>query len=619
MQPPKRIPNCPAPTSKKMKHGGKGEMQATQLSEETKDLIRTFVIKKITMNNKITNESLGIQRQSLDGFRQLIRKKIFVPQYKEQVSDLIWAIIAEHKELYPDEVDAERTENTGRGKEKILLWEADSMHRSGWKVSKGNTLNDYCILKQTAARAHEALERHSRVAHDDGESVQITTGGIHEVTRALNTASGQGAALLVRAAMLHLMWQGKVFGNMEWATGWNMKDATEEAVRRKQMTTNQEAELMNWWDTTTCRGSNKNEKPTIAKRPAQERKENNDTQGKAGQVKEKPSSSLEDHPEGIFIDFFSGWQSARNSAKCLNRHYISVDISPWFYDQKKVFYTDVTIDLLSLPTGTWVDHACEEAKVKREQVTECWFSIPCDTFTPTDSGNTAKDDGKRKCGFRDFATKTREPIDWKEFAETGQGTEYGNTAREHDKLAEATADEIQTGLKNHEAWFVENPRGSLMQRPYWQPINAWMSVIHYCVYFGLTMKPTCIWTNANWISRGPKNIGDGSGCCNKNGRCEHGAIGKKLWTWKHFEGMGGAGKTALKGETTAETEKLKNQVPILLIDEIMHDRITYGTLKRPATEKEKQANRIKKPQRPRAKRQSKNNRPSGLLTALLLL
>ena len=55
-------------------------------------------------------------------------------------------------------------------------------------------------------------------------------------------------------------------------------------------------------------------------------------------------------------------------------------------------------------------------------------------------------------------------------------------------------------------WTIENPDGLLKTRWFMQPLEQWLHKISYCKYSDHTTqfkykKPTCIWTNLNWVPR----------------------------------------------------------------------------------------------------------------------
>jgi hypothetical protein len=52
---------------------------------------------------------------------------------------------------------------------------------------------------------------------------------------------------------------------------------------------------------------------------------------------------------------------------------------------------------------------------------------------------------------------------------------------------------------NPKAWFIENPRGMLRKMDIMQYVPK--QTITYCQYGDTRMKPTDIWTNANWTPR----------------------------------------------------------------------------------------------------------------------
>lgn len=87
-------------------------------------------------------------------------------------------------------------------------------------------------------------------------------------------------------------------------------------------------------------------------------------------------------------------------------------------------------------------------------------------------------------------------------------TPKSKNAMEGVRLVEATIDVIEyfESLNPNLIWFIENPRGKLRKLSVVSDLPR--KTVTYCQYGDTRMKPTDIWTNANWTPRSMCKNGD---------------------------------------------------------------------------------------------------------------
>ena len=153
------------------------------------------------------------------------------------------------------------------------------------------------------------------------------------------------------------------------------------------------------------------------------------------------------------IELFSGTKSFSAVAHTFNYSTFTVDSDP-------KLQPDFTADIRKLRSN---DFPCRPEML--------WASPPCQGFSVAAIGRN---------WFHNNTPKT-------------------NTAREAVELVEHTLrliEELQPAW-----WFIENPRGKLRKLPLLEGINR--HTVAYCQYGDTRMKPTDIWTNADWWSPRP--------------------------------------------------------------------------------------------------------------------
>ena len=165
-----------------------------------------------------------------------------------------------------------------------------------------------------------------------------------------------------------------------------------------------------------------------------------------------------------FLDLFSGTGSIAKAAKERGHNVVTVDFDPQFG-------ADIQADVLEL----------SKTYFKGKGFDAIWCSPPCQTFSVAAIGRHYQ-----------IVDGVRSPKS--EAAKIGL------------RLLRRTEDIIR--CSEIPVWFMENPMGMMRKMTRIDP--SFLHRVTYCQYGDFRMKPTDIWTNADW--KNPKACKNGDPC-----------------------------------------------------------------------------------------------------------
>jgi len=185
---------------------------------------------------------------------------------------------------------------------------------------------------------------------------------------------------------------------------------------------------------------------------------------------------------------------------------------------------------------------CKLAEISMEECASFVCSPPCETFTLADASNLSRNNHTR-----DHSDPTKPPRS-AESCKTQLDWSRRRKAINHDNLVRRIVHSFLSDRK--EGWdyelFIENPVGSLRQRPYMRGESfeelTDRKTVNYCAYGFDYSKATDIWTSLKtWKPAGRT----GNGRCNL-GACGRGTRGRN-GRFRHRQVIAGSADRAVKG------------------------------------------------------------------------
>ena len=258
----------------------------------------------------------------------------------------------------------------------------------------------------------------------------------------------------------------------------------------------------------------------------------------------------------VVLDFGAGTQAGRREVERRGWLYVPLDREEWVWSQLEGGWVQNVVKDLR---GLEVDRAWESVQ---EVVLEklglhlggqlgrvvLWMSPPCRTFSRMDAVNVG-----RKENYRDHGVWCRPPVRGKR----------GALAREHDALVERWLAVAERWREQGAVWFLENPVGSLVRRPYFcralKREGVRLREVHYCAYGRRGMKPTHILTGgSSWEPRRGRG-----GKCLGQGKC-HAMVGRK-----HRASVAGRRAGERERPMGRGSKAARSAVPQLLWEEVL--------------------------------------------------
>ena len=213
-------------------------------------------------------------------------------------------------------------------------------------------------------------------------------------------------------------------------------------------------------------------------------------------------------------------------------------------EKEKALLKRVQLDVSPKP-GTFtllMKTICKLAEISMEECASFVCSPPCETFTLADASNLSRNNHTR-----DHSDPTKPPRS-AESCKTQLDWSRRRKAINHDNLVRRIVHSFLSDRK--EGWdyelFIENPVGSLRQRPYMRGESfeelTDRKTVNYCAYGFDYSKATDIWTSLKtWEPAGRT----GNGRCNL-GACGRGTRGRN-GRFRHRQVIAGSADRAVKG------------------------------------------------------------------------
>ena len=213
-------------------------------------------------------------------------------------------------------------------------------------------------------------------------------------------------------------------------------------------------------------------------------------------------------------------------------------------EKEKALLKRVQLDVSPKP-GTFtllMKTICKLAEISMEECASFVCSPPCETFTLADASNLSRNNHTR-----DHSDPTKPPRS-AESCKTQLDWSRRRKAINHDNLVRRIVHSFLSDRK--EGWdyelFIENPVGSLRQRPYMRGESfeelTDRKTVNYCAYGFDYSKATDIWTSLKtWKPAGRT----GNGRCNL-GACGRGTRGRN-GRFRHRQVIAGSADRAVKG------------------------------------------------------------------------
>jgi hypothetical protein len=210
-----------------------------------------------------------------------------------------------------------------------------------------------------------------------------------------------------------------------------------------------------------------------------------------------------------------------------------------------------------------ITRICKIAEVAQERVKAVKASPPCETFTLADASNIS-----RRNHHRDHSDRNKPPRS-EASCVTRKDWMRRRKAIKHDNMVKQLVRSFLRDRKNGAMYdlFMENPLGSLRQRPYMrgEAVEEELKriTVNYCAFGAEYAKATDFWTTLAWEPKG--STGNGK-CC--GGKCGQG-VRKSNGRFLHTKVIAGASDRSVKGphrlkQLWKSPEKLTPEVVELL-------------------------------------------------------